>query len=43
MSFIDVLPEGLKLREIAAETDVQTVVERKDAELMLPGEPIRRF
>jgi len=43
LAVIDVLPEGLKLMEIAAETDVQTVLDRTDAELMVSREPIPRF
>ena len=43
LAVIDVSPVGLKLREIAVETDVDTVIARTEAKLTVPREHIPRF
>lgn len=43
LAVMDVTPEGLALREIAAETDLETVLERTAAEVTIPAGEIPRF
>jgi 3-oxoacid CoA-transferase B subunit len=43
LAVIDVLPIGLVLREIASETDVETVVTNTDADVSVPDTEIPRF
>ena len=43
LAVIDVLPAGLVLREIAAETDIDTVIARTDARIIIPDDQLTRF
>ena len=43
LAVIDVLPAGLTLREIATETDIETVLARTEAELIVPEKKIAVF
>ncbi len=43
LAVIDVLPDGLMLREIANETDIETVMAATEAELIVPRQEIARF
>ena len=43
LAVIDVLPAGLVLREIAAETDIDTVIARTDAALLIPDGNLTRY
>ena len=43
LAVIDVLPVGLVLREIAAETDIDTVISKTDAELVIPDDKLARY
>jgi 3-oxoacid CoA-transferase B subunit len=43
LAVIDVLPGGLMLREIATETDIDTVVAKTEAELIIPEQVLPKF
>jgi len=43
LAVIDVTADGLLLREIAQQTDIDTVVERTAAQLKVPAHPLSRF
>ena len=43
LAVMDVTVDGLVLREIAAETELETVVKRTEAELIIPAGDIPRF
>jgi 3-oxoacid CoA-transferase B subunit len=43
LAVIDVAEKGLILREIAAETDLETVIEKTGAQLIIPGRDLPRF
>ena len=43
LAVIEVLPTGLVLREIAAETDVDTVISKTDAELIVPEDKLAKY
>jgi len=43
LAVIDVLPAGLVLREIAAETDMDTVTAGTDAGLIIPDGKLTRY
>ena len=43
LAVIEVLPTGLVLREIAAETDVDTVISKTDAELIVPKDKLAKY
>jgi 3-oxoacid CoA-transferase B subunit len=43
LAVIDVLPSGLVLREIATETDLETIIASTDADLTMPDTEIPRF
>ncbi len=43
LAFIDVLPAGLVLREIAAETDIETVIAGTGARLIIPDGKLNRY
>ncbi len=43
LAVIDVTTDGLVLREIAAETDIDTVMERTEARLVIPSPPPIHF
>ena len=43
LAVIDVAEKGLILREIAAETDMETVIEKTGAPLMIPDQELPRF
>ncbi len=43
LAVIDVAEKGLMLREIADETDMETVIEKTDAPLMIPDRELPRF
>ena len=43
LAVIDVAEKGLILREIAAETDMETVIEKTGAPLMIPDWKLPRF
>ena len=43
LAVIDVQPAGLVLREIAAETDIDTVIARTDAALLIPDGNLTRY
>jgi acyl CoA:acetate/3-ketoacid CoA transferase beta subunit len=43
LAVIDVLPAGLVLREIAAETDIDTIITGTDAGLIIPDGKLTRY
>ena len=43
LAVIDVLPVGLVLREIATNTDVETVIARTEAEVIVPDSELPKF
>ena len=43
LAVIDIAEKGLMLREIAAETDVDTVIEKTGARLRIPDRELPRF
>ena len=43
LAVIDVTPKGLELREIAEETDLNEVVQKTEAHLILPDQELPRF
>jgi 3-oxoacid CoA-transferase B subunit len=43
LAVIDVAEKGLVLREIAAETDLETVIKKTGASLMIPDRELPRF
>ena len=43
LAVMDVTPDGLVLREIAAETDLETLFNQTDAEIIVPSGDIPRF
>ena len=43
LAVMDVLPAGLVLREIAAETDIDTVIAKTDTEITLPDGQLTRY
>ena len=43
LAVMDVLPSGLYLREIATETDVDTVIARTEAEVIVPDRELSKF
>jgi len=43
LAVIDVLPVGLVLREIAINTDVETVIARTEAEVIIPDSELPKF
>jgi acyl CoA:acetate/3-ketoacid CoA transferase beta subunit len=43
LAVIDVAEKGLMLREIAIETDVDTVIEKTGARLRIPDRELPRF
>jgi acyl CoA:acetate/3-ketoacid CoA transferase beta subunit len=43
LAVIDVLPKGLMLREIATETDIDTVIAKTEAALIIPEQILSKF
>ena len=43
LAVIDVLPAGLTLREVATDTDVETVIARTDAKVIVPDHELPNF